>query len=35
VRGTLRVTMKRDEATGEVVEVYHLDAERIEPIVPM
>ena len=32
VMGTLHVTLKRDEDTGEVVEVYHLDAESIKPV---
>jgi hypothetical protein len=32
VFGTLHVTMKKDQETGEVVEVYHLDVESIKPI---
>jgi hypothetical protein len=31
VFGTLHVTCKKNPASGEVVEVYHLDAEHVEP----
>jgi hypothetical protein len=30
--GTLHVTMKRNESDGEIIEVYHLDADTIEPL---
>jgi len=31
VIGTLHVTCKQDPKTGDVVEVYHLDADNVEP----
>ena len=31
VYGTLHFTMKRDPASNEVIEVYHLDVDKVEP----
>ena len=31
VLGTLRVTMQRDQKSGQVTEVYHLDVDSVEP----
>jgi hypothetical protein len=31
VVGTLHVTMKRDPASGQIVEVYHLDVDSMKP----
>jgi hypothetical protein len=32
VLGTLHVTMKRNDIDGQIIEVYHLDAESIKPM---